>query len=117
SVADRGRGIGSLSGVFGGRRDGVGRVGAGRSAGSVFGGRGDVVGAVLGACGASAALAVGAAGVFGGACLTDLLALGDGGAELADDDVDGAHAVVVAGDRDVGHVRIAVGVDEADGGD
>lgn len=49
--------------------------------------------------------------------LTLLTAFGAGEAELADDDVDGTHAVVVAGDRDVSGFGVAVGVDEADGGD
>ena len=35
-------------------------------------------------------------------------------AKFADHDVDGAHRVIVAGDRDVHEIRVAVGVDEAD---
>ena len=45
------------------------------------------------------------------------LSFGDGGTELADDDVDGSHRVVVAGNRDVREVGVTVGVDEADGRD
>ncbi len=36
-------------------------------------------------------------------------------AEFADDDVDGAHRVIVARDRDVDEVWVTVGIDEADG--
>src|SRR5690606_26690720 len=45
------------------------------------------------------------------------LAFHDGGTEVLHDHFDSAHRVVVAGDGDVREVRIAVGIDEGDGGD